>query len=84
MRFDTYEDSYDNPPHMVCRIVDRNQGSYYDVLHFPNPRVALTSFKWFFCLGAYMRAFQFYLPVICIDDTFLIENIKVKHSQESV
>jgi hypothetical protein len=38
MRFGTYEASYDNLPHMLSRIVERNLESYYDVFDFPNPR----------------------------------------------
>jgi len=36
MRFGTYEASYDNLPHMLCKIVERNPGSNWDVLHFPS------------------------------------------------
>jgi hypothetical protein len=41
VRFDTYEASYDNLSHMLCKIVDRNPVNYFDVLHFLNPRVTL-------------------------------------------
>ncbi|WVZ59309.1 hypothetical protein U9M48_009466, partial [Paspalum notatum var. saurae] len=37
MRFGTYEDSYDNLPRMLATIAQRNPGTYYDVMHFPNP-----------------------------------------------
>ena len=37
MRFGTYEDSYDNLPRMLATIAERNPGTYYDVMHFPNP-----------------------------------------------
>src|SRR5438876_12405340 len=30
----------------------------------------------FFCLGAYVRAFQYSLPVLCIDGTFLTGKYK--------
>jgi hypothetical protein len=35
MRFNTYEDSYDNMSRMLHKFVDRNLVSYYDVLYFP-------------------------------------------------
>src|SRR5438128_4154379 len=34
MRFGTYEVSYDNLPRMLCKIVERNPGSHFDVRHF--------------------------------------------------
>ncbi|WVZ90776.1 hypothetical protein U9M48_037044 [Paspalum notatum var. saurae] len=37
MRFGTYEDSYDNLPRMLATIAQRNPGTYFDVMHFPNP-----------------------------------------------
>ncbi|WVZ61673.1 hypothetical protein U9M48_011510 [Paspalum notatum var. saurae] len=37
MRFGTYEDSYDNLPCMLATIAERNPGTYYDVMYFPNP-----------------------------------------------
>ncbi|WVZ67715.1 hypothetical protein U9M48_016758 [Paspalum notatum var. saurae] len=40
MRFGTYEDSYDNLPRMLATIAQRNPGTYYDVMHFPNPEGA--------------------------------------------
>jgi hypothetical protein len=77
MRFNTNEDSYDNLPHMLRKIVDKNPGSYCDVLYFPIPRVALTFFKGcFIFIGACVRAFQFYLPVVCIDGTFVTRKYK--------
>jgi hypothetical protein len=41
MRFNTNEDSYDNLPRMLRKIVDKNPGSYYDVLYFPNSEGSL-------------------------------------------
>src|SRR5438105_4328578 len=35
MRFGTYKASYDNLPRMLCKIVERNPGSHFDVKHFP-------------------------------------------------
>src|SRR5438128_2504981 len=73
MRFGTYEASYDNLPCMLCKIMERNPGSHFEVRHFPSliggPSVLQ---RVFFCLGACVRAFQYYLPVLCIDTTFLI------------
>jgi hypothetical protein len=37
MRFSTYEDSYGNMSCILCKILERNPRSYFDVLHFPNP-----------------------------------------------
>src|SRR6266542_868601 len=36
MRFGTYEASYDNLPRMLCKIMDRNPRSHFDVRHFPS------------------------------------------------
>ena len=36
IRFGTYEASYDNLPCMLCKIMERNSGSHFDVRHFPS------------------------------------------------
>ena len=58
MRFGTYEASYDNLPRMLCKIVERNPGSHFDVRHILSliggPSVLQ---QVFFCLGACVRAF---------------------------
>ncbi|WVZ91281.1 hypothetical protein U9M48_037472 [Paspalum notatum var. saurae] len=52
MRFGTYEDSYDNLPRMLATIAQRNPGTYYDVMHFPNPEGGPSILqRVFFCLG---------------------------------
>src|SRR5437868_14831085 len=57
MRFGTYEASYDNLPRMLCKNVERNPGSHFEVRHFPSliggPSVLQ---RVFFCLGACVRA----------------------------
>src|SRR5438105_7949596 len=77
MRFGMYEASYDNLPRMLCKIVERNSGSRFEVMHFPSliggPSVLQ---RVFFCLGACVRAFQYSLPVLYIDGTFLTEKYK--------
>src|SRR6266540_1325302 len=77
MRFGTYEASYDNLPRMLCKIVERNPGSYFEVRHFPSliggPSVLQ---RVFFYLGACVRVFQYCLPILCIDDTFLTAKYK--------
>src|SRR5438128_11177346 len=77
MRFGTYEASYDNLPRMLCKIVERNPGSHFDVRHFLSliggPSILQ---RVFFCLGACFRAFQYSLPVLCIDGTFLTGKYK--------
>src|SRR6266511_952872 len=77
MRFGTYEASYDNLPCMLCKIIERNPGSYWDVLHFPSliggPSVLQ---RVFFCLGPCVKAFQYCLPLLCIDGTFMIGKYK--------
>ncbi|WVZ79577.1 hypothetical protein U9M48_027142 [Paspalum notatum var. saurae] len=76
-RFGTYEDSYDNLPCMLATIVQRNPGTYYDVMHFPNPEGGPSiPQRVFFCLGPCVRAFQYCLPLLCIDGTFLIGKYK--------
>jgi hypothetical protein len=57
MRFGTYEAFFDNLPHMLSRIVDRNLESYYDVFYFRNPRGGPNILE-------SVRIFQFYLPVM--------------------
>ncbi|WVZ53713.1 LOW QUALITY PROTEIN: hypothetical protein U9M48_004618 [Paspalum notatum var. saurae] len=77
MRFGTYEDSYDNLSRMLAIIAERNLGTYYDVMHFPNPEGGPTILqRVFFCLGPCVRAFQYYLPLLCIDGTFLTGKYK--------
>ena len=77
MRFGTYEASYDNLPRMLEAIVHRNSGSAFDrysVLSLSGgPSILLRAF---FCIGAYVRAFIYSLPVLYIDDTFLIGKYK--------
>src|SRR5438105_6198268 len=77
MRFSTYEASYDNLPRMLCKIVERNPGSRFEVMHFPSliggPSILQ---RVFFFLGACIRVFQYYLLVLCIDGTFLIGKYK--------
>ena len=72
IHFGTYEDSYDNLPKMPQTIVQRNHGSAYCVKEIPNntggPRILQRAF---FCLGACVKVFQYCLPVLCIDGTFL-------------
>jgi hypothetical protein len=58
---------------LICyvRFFYRNPESYFDVLHFPNPKgssriLQRVPFPW--CLH---EGFQFCLPVICIDDIFV-------------
>ena len=76
-RFGTYEASYDNLPRLLETIVQRNAGSAYSVKQIPNhtggPSILQRAF---FCLGPCMRAFQFCLPVLCIDGTFLTEKYR--------
>ncbi|WVZ86820.1 hypothetical protein U9M48_033546 [Paspalum notatum var. saurae] len=77
MRFGTYEDSYDNLPRMLATIAQRNPGTYYDVMHFPNPEGGPSILqRVFFCLGPCVRAFQYCLPLLCIDGTFLTGKYK--------
>src|SRR6266540_2670643 len=77
MRFGTYEASYDNLPRMLAKIVERNLESHFDVRHFPSliggPSVLQ---RVFFYLGACVRVFQYSLPVLCIDGTFLTGKYK--------
>ena len=57
--------------------MERNPGSHFEVRHFPSliggPSVLQ---RVFFYLGACIRAFQYCLPVLCIDGTFLTEKYK--------
>ncbi|WVZ88213.1 hypothetical protein U9M48_034757 [Paspalum notatum var. saurae] len=77
MRFGTYEDSYDNLPRMLATIAQRNPVTYYDVMHFPNPEGGPSILqRVFFCLGPCVRAFQYCLPLLCIDGTFLTGKYK--------
>ena len=77
MRFGTYEALYDNLHHMLSAIVQRNPGSATDTYIVPSlyggPGFLLRAF---FCLGAYVRAFMYCLPVLCIDGTFLTGRYK--------
>jgi len=71
-RFGTYEASYDNLPHLLETIVQRNAGSAYSFQQIPNHTGGpIILQRAFFCLGPCVRAFQFCLPLLCIDDTFL-------------
>jgi hypothetical protein len=77
MRFVTYEDSYDNLPHMLCKIIVRNLRIYFDVLDFLNSMGGPNIFqRVFFGLGVCVKPFRFCLSVICIDDTFLVGKYK--------
>ena len=77
MRFGTYEASYDNLPRMLSQVAARNPGSFYDTYLVPAmTRGQSILQRAFFCLGAYVRAFQCCLPVICIDGTFLTGRYK--------
>ena len=71
-RFGTYEASYDNLPRLLETIAKRNAGSAYSFQQIPNhtggPSILHRAF---FCLGPCVRAFQFCLPQLCIDGTFL-------------
>ena len=72
MRFGTYEASYHNLPAMLEIIKKRNPGTQYSTVEIEDPDGGPTILKrTFFCLGACVRAFQFCLPVLCIDGTFL-------------
>lgn len=77
MRFGTYEASYDNLPHMLSAIVQRNSESAADTYIgsslYGGPGFLLRAL---FCLGACVRAFMYCLPVLCIDGTFLTEKYK--------
>lgn len=77
MRFGTFEASYNNLPSMLSKIIERNPGSSFDLKHFPNPRGGPNILqRVFFCLGASVRAFQYCVPVLCIDGTFLTGKYK--------
>ena len=72
MWFSTYEASYDNLSQMLSYVVARNPGSFYDTYLVPTVRRGQRFLlRAFFCLGACVRAFQYCLPVLCIDGTFL-------------
>jgi len=76
-RFGTYEASYDNLPCLLETIAKRNAGSAYSFQQIPNhtggPSILHRAF---FCLGPCVRAFQFCLPQLCIDGTFLTEKYR--------
>ena len=56
---------------MLSQVVARNPGSFYDTYLLPAvTRGQIIMQRAFFCIGAYVRAFQFCLPVIYIDGTF--------------
>ena len=77
MRFGTYEASYENLPGMLAKIGERNPGSHFDIQHFPSMIGGPSIFhRAFFYLGACVRAFQYSLPVLCIDGTFLTGKYK--------
>jgi len=71
MRYGTYESSYDNLPRLLARITDRNPGSTFDLLHYPSDFGPHILKRVFFCIGACIRAFQYCVPILCIDGTFL-------------
>ena len=71
-RFGTCEASYDNLPRMLQIIAQRNPDSSYSFKEIPNHSGGRTILqRAFFCLGPCVRAFQFCLPLLCIDGTFL-------------
>ena len=77
MRFGTYEASYDNLPRMLSHVVQRNPGSAYDIFLVPSSQGPPSILqRAFFCLGACVRAFQYCVPVLCIDGTFLTGKYK--------
>ncbi|WVZ82417.1 hypothetical protein U9M48_029683 [Paspalum notatum var. saurae] len=78
MRFGTYEASYDNLPRLLPHVMQRNPGSYFDLysLAVEDGGGARILQRVFFCLGACARAFQFCLPLLCIDGTFLTGKYK--------
>jgi len=62
---------------MLSQIAARNPGSFYDTCLIPTmTRGQSILQRAFFCLGACVRAFQYYLPVICIDVTFFTGRYK--------
>ena len=73
MRFRTYEESYDNLPHLLQTIARRNPRMYYDIdkyalLSKPSKYVLK---RCFFALGACIEAFKHRRHILCIDSTFL-------------
>ena len=77
MRFDRCEASYDNLRRMLSQVAARNPGSFYDTYLVPTVTTSQSILqRVFFCLGACVRAFQYCLPVICIDGTFLTGRYK--------
>ena len=77
MRFGTYEASYDNLPHMLLAIVQRNPRSAIDTYIVPSLYGGLGFLlRAFFCLGACVRAFMYCFPVLYIDGTFLTGRYK--------
>ncbi|WVZ92841.1 hypothetical protein U9M48_038879 [Paspalum notatum var. saurae] len=76
-----YTVSYAKPWRAKQKVFEMRFGTnpvtYYDVMHFPNieggPSILQ---RVFFCLGLYVRAFQYCLPLLCIDGTFLIGKYK--------
>ena len=77
MRFGTYEASYDNLPRMLSQVAARNPGSFYDTSLIPTmTRGQSILQRVLFCLGAYVRAFQYCLLILYIDGTFLTGRYK--------
>ncbi len=77
MRFGTYEASYDNLPHLLQAIMQRNPGGAYSLKAIPHPSGGPSILqRTFFCLGPCVKAFQYCLPVLCIDGTFLTGKYK--------
>ena len=73
MRFGTCEASYDNLPHLLGVIEERNPGSSYEVKKFPSiehPSKSVLQ-RAFLALHACKMAFVNCRPVLCIDGTFL-------------
>ena len=75
MRFSTYEASYDN--YLVCSQQLCREIRKVPIKEIPNnsggPRILQRAF---FCLGACVKAFQFCLPILCIDGTCLTRKYK--------
>jgi hypothetical protein len=77
MRFGTYEASYDNLPLMLQTICARNHGSAFAIHDLPTTGDGPTIMqRAFFCPGACVKAFQYCLPMLCIDGTFLTGKYK--------
>ena len=77
-RFGTFEASYDNLPDLLRTLMQRNVGTYFDVMDYPDPtkpdkRILQRAC---FAIGACINAFRHCMPVICVDGTFLTGKYK--------